>query len=162
MNAASDPTTPPAARRSSMQAMSPNLLRMSSLVVTFLATLYGLGLATSSGIGVQRAFSPDEFGSLFNILQRSLGGYFLLAGIVSFTLVYRRVVRGVRVVGAVAVLGALAQVAMTVAIFVIIFMPETKDLFNRDCLEDIKGTVLLSEDEQKKVSCECVCVRGNE
>ncbi|KAI8830544.1 hypothetical protein BJ741DRAFT_355770 [Chytriomyces cf. hyalinus JEL632] len=146
MNASADPAAP-AARRS---YMSPNLLRMSTLVVTFIATLYGLGLATSSGIGVQRAFSPDEFGSLFNILQRVLGGYFLLAGIASFTLVYRRVVRGVKVVGAVAVLGALAQVAMTVAIFVMIFMPETKDVFNRDCLEDIKGTAFLSEDEQKK------------
>ncbi|KAJ3229868.1 hypothetical protein HDU81_004956 [Chytriomyces hyalinus] len=150
MNPTTAPAAPAARRRFLQQPMNPNILRISTLVVTFLATLYGLGLATSSGIGVQRAFSPNEFGSLFNILQRSLGGYFMLAGISSFLVVYRRVVRGVKVVGAAAVIGALAQVAMTVAVFVIVFMPETKDLFNRDCLGDIKGTTFLSGDEQKK------------
>ncbi|KAI8621255.1 hypothetical protein BC830DRAFT_1095422 [Chytriomyces sp. MP71] len=145
-----DPQPKPVSRAAFWRNLSPYFYQSATSVIALFTAFYGLALAFSSGIGLRGGFVSNEFGQLFNILQRSLGGYMLLAGSFVFAVAYRRIRRAAVVVGIVAALGALLQVAMSVTTVVLVLAPGAKDTFNSDCLGNIAGS-RLTKDEQMQL-----------
>ncbi|KAJ3062197.1 hypothetical protein HDU98_001904 [Podochytrium sp. JEL0797] len=123
---------------------TPHFLQNTAIVAAITTSLYGLVLLLMNGIGSTRGFAANELGVNFKLTQKVFGGVQVLVGVIGAVACYKRMRLLIRAFGVMFLSTGLMQLALSVATMVLVSQPNTQTVFSSDCLNDLKGSTLMS------------------
>ncbi|KAI9345370.1 hypothetical protein BDR26DRAFT_932435 [Obelidium mucronatum] len=126
-------------------SITPEYLRLGSMVAAASAALLGLQLVSIEGVGGSRV----NLGELFSVLRRVHGGVLLLVGVFGFVVSWRKNRAGIRVFGGASVVTGLSQAALSIGTIVLMHQPATADALLGNCLELLAGAALSTESQNQ-------------